>query len=84
MNSVEREFKDMSDGKFVPNLYQAYIAAMAIAADKKFVNMTIPSGQGKSFIILLLARYYLDQVTGINTVVIFSKDEVTHNQFREY
>ena len=57
---------------------------MAIAANKPFVNMTIPSGQGKSFIILLLARYYIDNITDIDSVVIFSKDEVTHNQFAEY
>ena len=58
---------------------------MAIKSYCQIVNLQVPAGQGKRFIILLLARYFAKQcIETVDIVAIFCKDEVTFNQFREY
>lgn len=46
---------------FKADMYQATIAAIVVSKHKPFLLMTLPTGSGKTFIICLLAHYFVKQ-----------------------
>ena len=73
--------RENGSAHFKVNHYQCYVAAIALKSAARFAVLQVPSGQGKSFIILLLALQQL-KFGGKDEVFIFAMDEIVSYQLR--
>ena len=70
------------EAEYKHNLFQCYMAALTIHSFKRFRVFTAPPGQGKTYVMFLVAHYYLKKAT-VTKVFIFNPNAIVTAQITD-